>query len=306
MKTKWLLVPLTVVLMIFVGCEDDKNTKSIDHSGDMNVATQLLSLAESEFVTGYDIALVYENSSYWVKLNAAANVLAIAVDTTFAAAELPSHGYMTDTSGYYVIGSSWMDPSTYDHMNNHAISSNGTTYFIRTTDYRWIKLEVLVGSTVGMSFKYEVDGDGTVNTVDVEYTENTPVYYNFTSAAEVTPGDWELGFTSMPVYHELSGATYYMPAIMTNFDAVELAVITDQDYADVSAVPSSVTWLTETATERLLGYEAEYEVLTYHDDIHQVLIDNDYVYLIKSGSDIYKIRFTGYDAGVVVFEYDQL
>ncbi len=309
MKIKWFVILISLLMLFVVGCEDtdDDNDLTSLHTGDMISSSQLLSFESGEFVSTWDLAFVYENSSYWVKLNSDAHVLAVKSDTSFDAAELPIFGYSTDDGDSYIIGKSWQDSLSYDFADNHSIKSNGNAYFVLTSDLQWIKLEVLYGSQLMMKFRYMIDGGtGAIDTVTINYSADTPVYYYFTSTSEVTPYDWDLGFTSIPVYAGPSMGNIMMPQVMFNESKnIELAIINDQDFDDVTSVPGSNTWYTDSA---ILGYEGDQEVLNYHHDITKVLIDNadTHTYVFKVGLNQYKVRFIDYASGVVVFDFAEI
>ena len=309
MKIKWFVILISLLMLFTVGCEDTDDTNDLMslHTGDMISSSQLLSFESGEFVSTWDLAFVYENSSYWVKLNGAVSVLAVKSDTSFESAELPIFGYSTDDVNSFVIGNSWQDSTTYDPLDNHSITSNGNTYYVLTSDFQWIKLEILYGSQLMMKFRYMLDGGtGAIDTVTINYSADTPVYYHFTSTSEVTPNDWDLGFISVPVYAGPSMGNIMMPQVMFNESKnIELAIINDQDFDDVTSVPGSNTWYTDSA---ILGYEGDQEVLNYHHDITKVLIDNaeTHTYVFKVGLNQYKVRFNDYASGVVVFDFAEL
>ncbi len=140
MKIKWLIIPLMLMLVIITGCEDndDEFNPETMHTGNMTVSAQLLSFESGDYISTWDIAMVYENSSYLVKLNSAANIVAVMVDTSFEASELPVVGFTSDTDANLVIGSDWQDLSTYNFMDNHSILSNGNTYYLLSCIFRFI------------------------------------------------------------------------------------------------------------------------------------------------------------------------
>jgi len=306
MRLKWLILSIAFAMLFMIGCEDNDDFEPIGYTGNMSESAQLLSFSDNEFVTSYDIALVYENSSYWVKLNTATNVLAVPADTTYDVAELPLFGYASDNDTNFVIGNSWIDDDTYNFNDNHSVQSNGQTFYVRTTDYQWIKLEILYGSQLSMKFRWSIDGqDDIIDTVAVNYTADSPVYYNFSSASEVTPNNWDLGFIMLPIYTGPEMGYMNMPSlIMNKFNDIQVTVITNQDFDDISAVPTSPVWNDD---YQILGYEGTYEVLNYHHEITKVLIDNaDYTYIFRTGSKDYKIRFYDYAGYTVVFDFDEL
>ena len=99
----------------------------------------------------------------------------------------------------------------------------------------------------------------------------------------------------------------YMPSILfKSIDGVEVTVVTDQEFTDVTSVPSGNTWLTDGS---VTGYDGLAEILVYHPEPpynHQVLVENqEYIYIYKTGSNYYKVQFLEYD-DVVIFDFDEL
>ncbi|MBC8400561.1 MAG: hypothetical protein H8E14_03635 [Candidatus Marinimicrobia bacterium] len=306
MKMKWLIIPLALLLFITIGCEDknddDVNILISAHSGDIQISAQLCSFDDNEFVDTYDLKFEYENQNYLVKLNPSAQVVAVKADTTFDEAELPPYGYSTDTSSTLVIGDSWMDTNPADQ----SIQGNGQVYFVRATNYEWIKLEILSGSPTAFSFKYATETT-TPQTVNLTYADGDPAYFNFASAGEIEPEDWELGFVTLPVYAGPTMGTVYMPSVIYNIDkGVEVTVITDKLFEDVTSIPTGATWITDSQE---LGYEGSAEVLVYHPEPpynHQVIVENDnYIYIFKTETGDYKVQFNEYD-DVVIFDFAEL
>lgn len=303
MKIKWSNIILAGLLVLFTACEDTKDDEfnpEMLYSGDMTASAQLLDIESGDYVSTWDIAMVYENSSYLVKLNSASHIVAVQGDTSFEAAELPVAGFASDGDGSFVIGSNWQDPTTYNFSDNHSITTNGNTWFVLTSNLDWVKLEVLYGSTVMMKIRYSFEGSDVVDTLSVDYEEDIPVYYNFAGTAEVTPSDWDLGFTSVPVYAGPQMGIIMMPSVIFNEGSgVEMAIVTGEDYEDIDGV-SGATWHTDDA---IIGYEGDQEILNYHGDIHQVLIDNSdtHTYVFNTGDAHYKIKFLEYADGVITF-----
>ena len=309
MKMKWLIIPLALLLFITIGCEDnnddDGNILISAHSGDIQISAQLFSFDDNEFVDTYDLKFEYENQNYLVKLNPSAQVVAIKADTTFDEAELPPYGYSTDSSTVYVIGDSWMDMSTYN-PTDHSIQGNGQVYFVRTTNYEWIKLEILSGSPTTFSFKYASETTA-AQTVNLDYADGDPTYFNFSTAGEINPEDWELGLVTIPVYTGPEMGTIYMPSVLYNIGkGVEVTVLTDNLFDDVTSIPTNATWITDSQE---LGYEGTAEVLVYHPEPpynHQVIVENDnYIYIFKTAVGDYKVQFNEYD-DVVIFDFAEL
>jgi len=252
--------------------------------------------------------------TYLVALNSAAGVVA-AVDTQgdFQNAVLPLTGFQPDSSSY-IIGNRWMDISTYD-PSDHSIQGNGLVFFIRSSDYEWVKFKVQSASPSLFTIQYALaTSDSTFAdpvVAEVPYATDSPAYYDFSTDTTVTPEPWHLGFVTIPVYSPEVGSIFYMPSVLLNYeDSVQVAILKDQDYQSVSAVPDDVTWLTDTGNLRHLGYNQPEAVLVYHPEPpynHKVIVENpNYVYLLKVGGQIYKLQFLDYSAGVLMFKYDPL
>ncbi|MFH1853069.1 MAG: hypothetical protein ABIA75_12065 [Candidatus Neomarinimicrobiota bacterium] len=307
MRIKWLAITLSLLMFITIGCEDNNNDIDLisAHTGNIELSAQLFSFENNEFVDTYDLKLVYENQNYLVKLNSSAQVVAVKADTTFDLATLPPYGYTTDTDTNYAIGDSWQDSSTYN-FTDHSIQGNGQVYFVRASNYEWIKLEILSGSPTGISFKYAT-ATTAAQTVNLSYGAGDPAFYNFTAADEINPEDWELGFVTIPVYTGPTMGTIYMPSVIYNIEnGIEVMVITDDIFDDVKSIPANATWITATQE---LGYEGSAEVLVYHPEPpynHQVIVENDnYVYIFKTENGNFKVQFNEYD-DVVIFDFTEL
>ncbi len=308
--------------LIVIGCEDNKadedDTPIVDdsyvfnntYSGKIGDEAQLFSFADSAYATSYDLEFIYANSEYNIKLNAAANVLAIRSDSTFDIAELPLFGYGTDSTEL-VIGNHWQDESTYNFGDNHSILSNGSVYFVRTTTYQWIKIEILYASTIKIKFKYDIVDDVTDVKIDsLSWSNNIPVYYNFSQAITLDPEPWDIGFLTVPIYSEELNQSMATPAVILNFDLdIQIGIITDQTvgFEDFTDVPTVAEWITDSAIDRSFGYEGDNEILVYHPEPpynHKVIVENpDYGYVVKTGDDYYMLQFNDYALELVIFQY---
>jgi hypothetical protein len=313
-----LKIGLIAICAGVIGCnqspEEAEETGQQVTTGDINQSSHFFSFTVGDFVPTYDLKFMAGNMTYLVVLNSAAGVVA-AVDTggDFQNAVLPLMGYQPD-SGSYVIGDRWMDISTYNPAD-HSIQTNGTVFFLRSADYEWVKFMVLSATPSLFTLQYaHSTADSTFTdpiVVEVPYAADTPAYYDFSTATTVTPEPWHLGLVTIAVYSPDVGSIFYMPTVLLNYEeGVQVAILKDQDYESVTAVPGEVTWLTDTGPVRHLGYNQPEAVLVYHPEPpynHKVIVENpDYVYLLKVGEQTYKLRFLDYSAGVVLFEYDSL
>ena len=57
----------------------------------------------------------------------------------------------------------------------------------------------------------------------------------------------------------------------------------------------------------VFGYGGSYEVLSYDITVHKVSVINpNYIYLIKSDNDVFKLQFVEYLSGITVFQYAEI
>ncbi len=313
-KQRWIIALLGVTLLVW-SCDsnDDKDEATQVTSSDINSEGQYFSFDVGDFVESYDVSFTSQTDpfpAYIVKLNAAAGVYAY-IDTagTFDTATKPAGGFETDSTASPLIGYSWY---TYDPVT-HAIPTNGDVYFVRCSDGTWAKMALDAASDGAFSFRYAIeqadDSFGATQTVTDLSATDAPAYFDISAGTSGTPVDWHMGLVTIPVYDPGSGATFYMPSVLVNYEnSTQVGVITDQDFEDVSSVPAGITWLEETAETRSIGYGAALEVLTYHPEPpynHQVIVENaDYVYIVDTGDgDYYKVQFLEYDSGVALLQY---
>ncbi|MFQ6675280.1 MAG: hypothetical protein ACE5LH_02925 [Fidelibacterota bacterium] len=304
--------------LLAVGCEREEKKETLlgeeVHTDDITATPQFFSFSSGEFVSTYDLTFSLEGTSYLVSLNSAAGVQALA-DTSadFDTSSVPLTGFQYDTTGYRVIGDSWVDLSTYNPAD-HSVQGNGTVYFVWSASYEWVKLQIVSASPSRFVIRYAVGtqqgifGDASIDTVT--YASGSPAYYDFTSGGSVEPASWDLGLISVPVYAPGVG-TFYMPSLHLNYDGgVKVAILEDAVFDDLLSVPADVTWREDLGELRNLGYGGPYEVLVYHPEPpynHRVIVEHpDWVYIIETGGEFYKVRFLDYSSGVVLFEYARL
>ncbi|MFQ6616978.1 MAG: hypothetical protein ACE5HZ_09520 [Fidelibacterota bacterium] len=305
-------------LWVGIGCEREEEEDTLlgqeVYTGDITSEPYFFSFSMEDFVSAHDLMFSLEGTSYMVSLNSAAGVQAVA-DTSadFDTTSFPETGFQFDTTGYRVIGDGWMDVTTYN-PTDHSIQGNGTVYFVWSASYEWVKLEILSASPSQFVIQYAVRDtlDTFFDTVmdTVAYASGSPAYFDFSTAGTVDPEPWDLGLISVPVYAPGVG-TFYMPSLHLNFDeGVKVAILEDAVFDELLSVPGDVTWRDDLGELRNLGYGGPYEVLVYHPEPpynHQVIVEHpDWVYIIESGGEFYKVRFLEYGSGVVLFEYARL
>lgn len=315
---RYIVIFLIMSLIFIISCENDKD-KSIGeeeiYNSDINTESQIFSLTSGSFVETYDLKFSIKGSSYLVELNSSAGVQGIA-DTSFDfnTAILPDSGYLYDTTGYYVIGADWMDIDTYNPMD-HSIQGNGRVYFVRTTAYDWVKMTIISASLEIFEIKSAFQqSDGIFSNeqvIDISYSSENSAYFDFSTGDTIVPDPWDIGFITIPVYEPNSGITYNLPTVLLNYDRdVNVAVVVDQSFEDVIEIPVDAQWLEDSATLRNLGYLGQFEVLIYHPEPpynHKVIVENpDYVYIIYSDGNYYKVQFIEYSSGILLFKHQQI
>ena len=316
------LILTTIVLaLVAFGCDSNDDGTTVGTSvatPSIKVAPYYFSFTTGAAVSGvHDLILRLDTtvtpSVYSVALNAAANVSAAAIISgDFAsAAYTGSESFEYDTETDLVIGSGWMDPSTYNQEDNHSIASNGTYYFVRTTDYQLLSFMVEKASTVAFDIKYaQMNADSTFPTAMspiVSYSADEAAYFDMDGGTTVEPANWHMGLITSRV----PGAPFPMQNVILNFDnETRVAVIDNKDFEDIESVPTGLTWVEDSHTSRPLAYSGAHELITYNLDTHQVSIKNDaLVYIVDTGDgNYYKLRFINYDqpSGIVEFTYAAL
>ncbi|MCB7130169.1 MAG: hypothetical protein J3T61_11595 [Candidatus Brocadiales bacterium] len=314
------ILPLVIIILGLLawGCESPEDGGEVVEVVTPSIKTEpfYFSFATGDAVREvHDLTLMLDTtvtpSVYSVALNAAANVSAAAITSgDFASvAYTGSESFEYDTETDLVIGSGWMDPSTYNQEDNHSISSNGTYYFVRTTDYQLLAFMVEKASTLAFDIKYaQMNADSTFSTAmspSVPYSADEPAYFDMDGGATVEPANWHIGLITAPV----PGAPFPMQNVILNFDnETRVAVIDNKDFEDIESVPTGLTWVEDSHTSHPLAYSGAHELITYNPDTHKVSIKNDaLVYIVDTGDgNYYKLRFTDYDSGIVLFEYAAL
>ena len=124
------------------------------------------------------------------------------------------------------------------------------------------------------------------------------IYYNLTSQSQVSVDDvWDIGIVK-------DTENYNMPSFVPG--SVDIAVYEMLNFNSVVDLP--VTFESDLISDHsLFSYENIYEVLSYDMNVHKVSVTNpDYVYLIKSGDNAFKLQFDEYLSGITIFKYGQI
>tara|TARA_B100000212_G_scaffold265451_1_gene204994 strand:+ start:222 stop:743 length:522 start_codon:yes stop_codon:yes gene_type:complete len=134
-----------------------------------------------------------------------------------------------------------------------------------------------------------------VTTTNVNVSD---IYYNFISQSQVNIEDaWHIGIVK-------DTENYNMPSFFPG--NVQIAVYEDENFNTLTTMPASyVNDLQE--DHSVFGYGGSYEVLSYDITVHKVSVTNpSYIYLIKSGSDVFKLQFIEYISGITVFQFAEI
>ncbi len=314
------LLSLFLTVLFLVACEESNPVDQTDsqdqvHTQDINLAPQFFKLGDGSSVsTDYDLTFQSGGMAYEVMLHSTAGVLAAATDTlAFDTNLFPAVGFLPDSSEM-VIGSSWMDASTYNPAN-HGISSNAMVYFLRTTDYRWVKFRVLSATPEEFQCEYAMYNDDagyeTPTTVTIPYSSEAPARFSFASGGVVEPADWDLAFATTPEFSMELQTNFFMPTLLLNALAgVRCAVLDDAEFEDVLDLPGNVEWLDLSTQHHPLGNQGSHQVIVYHPEPpynHQVIIEApERIYFIETGNTTYKLQFDTYSSGIVLFHYAAL
>ena len=134
-----------------------------------------------------------------------------------------------------------------------------------------------------------------VTTTNVNVSD---IYYNFISQSQVNIEDaWHIGIVR-------DTENYNMPSFVPG--DVQIAVYENEDFNALTSIPASyVNDLQE--DHSVFGYGGSYEVLSYDITVHKVSVTNpNYVYLIKSDSNVFKLQFIEYLSGITVFQFAEI
>ena len=316
------LSTLFIISLFLISCEeaieddgDDLGAATELYTEDINLSPQFLDMESTTYINNdYDLSFQLGNMTYTISQNSNAGVLAFATDTiSFDTNELPAVGYSPDSSEL-VIGDTWVNLSTYN-PTDHSVGSNSMIYFIRSTDYKWLKFRVVNASPSVFSVEYaeytENVGYGDVISKSIPYSSSAPALFSFQAGEAIEPAAWDVVFATTPEYSTELQTNFFMPTIMFNGSAgVKVGIVDDMEVGDITEVPSDITWISDTSSEHPFGNSGSHQVLVYHPEPpynHKVIVENpDWVYVIDAPSGQYKMQFKDYSSGIVVFVYDAL
>ncbi|MCF7809038.1 MAG: hypothetical protein K9M49_03415 [Candidatus Marinimicrobia bacterium] len=310
------LLMLSIFLITCEQTQDGEENGELEltqfYTEDINSAPRFLNLETGNYSTqDYDLSFQSGQMTYQVALNSTAGVLAFATDTiSFDTDELPAVGYSPDSSGL-IIGDTWMDESTYN-PSDHSISSNSMIYFIRSTDYRWVKFRVLQASPSAFTIEYaefaEGSGFGDIQSKTIAYSSSAPGLFSFKTGDVVEPSSWDMVFATTPEYSTELQTNFYMPTILFNGSAgVKVGIIDDMEAANITEVPADINWISDSSAEHPFGNGGSHPVLVYHPEPpynHKVIVEEPtLIYIIDTPSGQYMLRFDDYSSGIVVYSY---
>ena len=134
-----------------------------------------------------------------------------------------------------------------------------------------------------------------VTTTNVNVSD---IYYNFNSQSQVNIDDaWHIGIIR-------DTENYNMPSFIPG--DVQIAVYENEDFNALTSIPASYS-NDVLEDHSVFGYEGSYEVLSYDITVHKVSVTNpNYIYLIKSDSDVFKLQFIEYLSGITVFQFAEI
>ena len=124
------------------------------------------------------------------------------------------------------------------------------------------------------------------------------IYFDFLSNSEVSMSDnWHLGI-------ERDTSNYNMPSFVPG--DVQIAVYENIEFDNLVSLPE--LYMDDIQNDHtVFGYGGSYEVLSYDITVHKVSITNpNYVYVIQSENNIFKLQFLEYLSGITVFQFAQL
>ena len=134
-----------------------------------------------------------------------------------------------------------------------------------------------------------------VTTTNVNVSD---IYYNFISQSQVNIEEaWHIGILR-------DTENYNMPSFVPG--DVQIAVYENEDFNALTSIPTSFS-NDVIEDHSVFGYEGSYEVLSYDITVHKVSVTNpNYIYLIKSDSDVFKLQFIEYLSGITVFQFGEI
>lgn len=311
---------LLLSTMMMIGCEESEDPNGLDqgsaiYTQDINIAPQFFSFAEGSFSSAsYDLTFQSGVQAYVVALNSGAGVMAFGTDSiAFETTEIPAVGYAYDSTSF-VIGDTWMDLSTYNPAD-HSISGNNKVYFIRSADYYWVKFRVISASPSAFNIEYALYSDetgfGMIQSKTVPYSGTEPANFSLGTGSVVEPVSWDVAFASTPEFSTELQTNFYMPTVLLNAnEEISMGIVNDVSFEELDAVPSSLEWIMDTSSMHPFGNGGAHQIFVYHPEPpynHQVIVENpELVYILRTTDTSYKIKFTEYSSGIIVFEYEAL
>ena len=124
------------------------------------------------------------------------------------------------------------------------------------------------------------------------------IYYNLISQSQVSVDDvWDISIMR-------DTDNYNMPSFVPG--SIDIAVYEELNFNSIENMP--VTFESDLVSDHsLFLYENIHEVLSYDMNVHKVSVTNpDYVYLIKSGDNAFKLQFDEYISGITIFKYGRM
>ena len=171
-------------------------------------------------------------------------------------------------------------------------------------NYRLFKLISLVAFLVVLSCDDKNDAsDNSPISDQVVYVTTTNVnidniYYSLASQSQVSGDDaWDISIIK-------DTDNYNMPSFVPG--SINIAVYEGLNFNSIENLP--ITFESDLVSDHsLFSYENTHEVLSYDMNVHKVSVTNpDYVYLIKSGDNAFKLQFDEYISGITIFKYKQI
>ena len=168
-------------------------------------------------------------------------------------------------------------------------------------NYRLFKLISLVAFLVVFSCDDKNDAsDNSPISDQVVYVTTTNVnidniYYSLASQSQVSGDDaWDISIIK-------DTDNYNMPSFVPG--SINIAVYEGLNFNSIENLP--ITFESDLVSDHsLFSYENTHEVLSYDMNVHKVSVTNpDYVYLIKSGDNAFKLQFDEYISGITIFKY---
>ena len=121
------------------------------------------------------------------------------------------------------------------------------------------------------------------------------IYYSLASQSQVSGDDaWDISIIK-------DTDNYNMPSFVPG--SINIAVYEGLNFNSIENLP--ITFESDLVSDHsLFSYENTHEVLSYDMNVHKVSVTNpDYVYLIKSGDNAFKLQFDEYISGITIFKY---